>query len=164
MNKNIPTIQIKELDAYTIENEPVASIDLMERASQALAKTISERWNTETPFTVFAGPGNNGGDALAVSRLLAQQGYRVEVYLFNTKGSLSPDCETNKKRLTELSGIDFHEITTQFVPPELTARHVVLDGLFGSGLNKPLSGGFAAVVKYINSSPATVVALDVPSG
>ena len=136
----------------------------MERASQALAKTISERWNTETPFTVFAGPGNNGGDALAVSRLLAQQGYRVEVYLFNTKGSLSPDCETNKKRLTELSGIDFHEITTQFVPPELTARHVVLDGLFGSGLNKPLSGGFAAVVKYINSSPATVVALDVPSG
>ena len=164
MIKIFPTIQIKELDAYTIENEPVASIDLMERASQALAKTISERWNTETPFTVFAGPGNNGGDALAVSRLLAQQGYRVEVYLFNTKGSLSPDCETNKKRLTELSGIDFHEITTQFVPPELTARHVVLDGLFGSGLNKPLSGGFAAVVKYINSSPATVVALDVPSG
>ncbi|MBP8872625.1 MAG: NAD(P)H-hydrate dehydratase, partial [Bacteroides sp.] len=162
--KIFPTIQIKELDAYTIENEPVTSIDLMERASQALAKTISERWNTETPFTVFAGPGNNGGDALAVSRLLAQQGYRVEVYLFNTKGSLSPDCETNKKRLTELSGIDFHEITTQFVPPELTARHVVLDGLFGSGLNKPLSGGFAAVVKYINSSPATVVALDVPSG
>ncbi len=128
MIKIFPTIQIKELDAYTIENEPVASIDLMERASQALAKTISERWNTETPFTVFAGPGNNGGDALAVSRLLAQQGYRVEVYLFNTKGSLSPDCETNKKRLTELSGIDFHEITTQFVPPELTARHVVLDG------------------------------------
>ena len=164
MIKIFPTIQIKELDAYTIENEPVTSIDLMERASQALAKTISERWNTETPFTVFAGPGNNGGDALAVSRLLAQQGYRVEVYLFNTKGSLSPDCETNKKRLTELSGIDFHEITTQFVPPELTARHVVLDGLFGSGLNKPLSGGFAAVVKYINSSPATVVALDVPSG
>lgn len=164
MIKVFPTIQIKELDAYTIENEPVTSIDLMERASQALAKTISERWNTETPFTVFAGPGNNGGDALAVSRLLAQQGYRVEVYLFNTKGSLSPDCETNKKRLTELSGIDFHEITTQFVPPELTARHVVLDGLFGSGLNKPLSGGFAAVVKYINSSPATVVALDVPSG
>lgn len=85
MIKIFPTIQIKELDAYTIENEPVASIDLMERASQALAKTISERWNTETPFTVFAGPGNNGGDALAVSRLLAQQGYRVEVYLLIRK-------------------------------------------------------------------------------
>ena len=164
MIKIFPTIQIKELDAYTIENEPIASIDLMERASQALAKVISERWGAETPFTVFAGPGNNGGDALAVSRLLAEQGYRVEVYLFNTKGTLSPDCETNKERLARVSGIDFHEITTQFVPPVLTAEHVVVDGLFGSGLNKPLSGGFAAVVKYINSSPATVVAIDVPSG
>lgn len=164
MIKIFPTIQIKELDAYTIENEPVSSIDLMERASQALAQAIAERWSVETSFTVFAGPGNNGGDALAVSRLLAEQGYRVEVYLFNTKGVLSPDCETNKERLVGVVGVDFHEITTQFVPPVLTAEHVVVDGLFGSGLNKPLSGGFAAVVKYINSSSATVVAIDVPSG
>ena len=64
MIKIFPTIQIKELDAYTIENEPVSSIDLMERASQALAQAIAERWSVETPFTVFAGPGNNGGDAL----------------------------------------------------------------------------------------------------
>ena len=164
MIKIFPTIQLKELDAYTIENEPVSSIDLMERASRALARAMSERWSAETPFTVFAGPGNNGGDALAVSRLLAERGCRVEVYLFNTKGTLSPDCETNKERLAGVAGIDFHEITTQFVPPVLTAEHVVVDGLFGSGLNKPLSGGFAAVVKYINTSPATVVAIDVPSG
>ncbi|WP_039951014.1 NAD(P)H-hydrate dehydratase [Bacteroides clarus] len=162
--KIFPTIQLKELDAYTIENEPVSSIDLMERASRALARAVSERWSAETPFTVFAGPGNNGGDVLAVSRLLAERGCRVEVYLFNTKGALSPDCETNKERLAGVAGIDFHEITTQFVPPVLTAEHVVVDGLFGSGLNKPLSGGFAAVVKYINTSPATVVAIDVPSG
>ena len=164
MIKIFPTIQLKELDAYTIENEPVSSIDLMERASRALARAMSERWSAETPFTVFAGPGNNGGDALAVSRLLAERGCWVEVYLFNTKGALSPDCETNKERLAGVAGIDFHEITTQFVPPVLTAEHVVVDGLFGSGLNKPLSGGFAAVVKYINTSPATVVAIDVPSG
>ena len=164
MIKIFPTIQLKELDAYTIENEPVSSIDLMERASRALARAMSERWSAETPFTVFAGPGNNGGDALAVSRLLAERGCRVEVYLFNTKGTLSPDCETNKERLAGVAGIDFHEITTQFVPPVLTAEHVVVDGLFGSGLNKPLSGGFAAVVKYINTSPVTVVAIDVPSG
>lgn len=164
MIKIFPTIQLKELDAYTIENEPVSSIDLMERASRALARAMSERWSAETLFTVFAGPGNNGGDALAVSRLLAERGCRVEVYLFNTKGALSPDCETNKERLAGVAGIDFHEITTQFVPPVLTAEHVVVDGLFGSGLNKPLSGGFAAVVKYINTSPATVVAIDVPSG
>ena len=65
--KIFPTQSIKELDAYTIENEPIASIDLMERASQALTKAIMKRWEAETPITVFAGPGNNGGDALAVS-------------------------------------------------------------------------------------------------
>ncbi len=163
--KIFPTTSIKQLDAYTIESEPIASIDLMERAAHALAKAIAERWDdVSTPLVVFAGPGNNGGDALAVARLLAGQGYELEVYLFNTKGQLSPDCEANKERLAGLGGIVFHEITSQFVPPQLTEDHVVIDGLFGSGLNKPLSGGFAAVVKYINASPARVVAIDIPSG
>ncbi|WP_276865856.1 NAD(P)H-hydrate dehydratase [Bacteroides heparinolyticus] len=162
--KIFPTASIKQLDAYTIGHEPISSIDLMERASQALAEAIAERWDADTPFTVFAGPGNNGGDALAVSRLLAEKGFRPEVYLFNTKGSLSSDCKTNRDRLKEVPGVVFHEITSEFVPPMLTAGHVVIDGLFGSGLNKALSGGFAAVAKYINASPATVVAIDIPSG
>lgn len=162
--KIFPTRSIKELDAYTIENEPIASIDLMERASQALAKAIMKRWEVDTPMTVFAGPGNNGGDALAVSRLLAEEGYQVSVYLFNTQDKLSSDCETNKERLLDVVNVDFHEVTSQFVPPVLTIDHLVIDGLFGSGLNKPLSGGFAAVVKYINASSAQVVAIDVPSG
>ncbi len=162
--KIFPTASIKQLDAFTIENEPISSIDLMERAAKALAKAISERWDAETPFTVFAGPGNNGGDALAVSRLLATKGYKLEVYLFNTQNSLSPDCLTNKERLGGIPNIDFHEVTSQFTPPTLTVEHVVIDGLFGSGLNKALSGGFAAVVKYINASSATVVSIDIPSG
>lgn len=164
MKKIFPTIQLKELDAYTIEHEPVSSIDLMERAAQALTNEISDRWDCETPVTVFAGPGNNGGDALAVARLLAEQGYRIAAYLFNPKGAVSPDCAANRERLSGVSDVDFHEVTTQFVPPQLTPEHLVVDGLFGSGLNKPLSGGFAAVVKYINASPATVVSVDVPSG
>lgn len=162
--KIFPTTSIKQLDALTIENEPISSIDLMERASRALVKAISERWDVDTPMTVFAGPGNNGGDALAVSRLLAGKGYKLEVYLFNTTGSLSPDCNTNKERLAGIANIIFHEVTSQFTPPTLTADHVIIDGLFGSGLNKALSGGFAAVVKYINASSATVVAIDIPSG
>lgn len=162
--KIFPTQSIKELDAYTIEHEPVASIDLMERASRALAEAIAKRWKAETPVTVFAGPGNNGGDALAVARMLAEAGYRVTAYLFNTKGGLSPDCQTNRERLLEVENVDFEEVTSQFVPPVLTDGHLVVDGLFGSGLNKPLSGGFAAVVKYVNASSAQVVAIDVPSG
>ncbi len=162
--KIFPSSSIKKLDAYTIENEPIASIDLMERAATALNKAITERWNTQTPVTIFAGPGNNGGDALAVGRMMAEKGYKVEVYLFNTKGELSPDCQTNKELIEMMEEVEFHEINTQFTPPTLTTNHLVIDGLFGSGLNKPLSGGFAAVVKYINSSPAMVVAIDIPSG
>lgn len=163
--KIFPTESIRQLDAHTIESESIASIDLMERAARALAENITERWDTDTPFTFFAGPGNNGGDALALARLMAAEGYDAEVYLFNPQGTLSPDCQANRDRLAEgVAGVRFHEITTQFTPPVLTADHVVVDGLFGSGLNKPLAGGFAAVVKYINASPATVVSIDIPSG
>ena len=93
--------QIREIDAYTIANEPISSVNLMERASIAVAGEILERWGDSVSYKVFAGPGNNGGDALAVSRLLAKSGCRVSVYLFNTKGKLSPDCEANRERLKE---------------------------------------------------------------
>ena len=84
--------QIHELDSYTIEHEPIASIDLMERAAREIAKAVMRRWQTETPVVVFAGPGNNGGDALAVARMLSEEGYSVTAFLFNVQNSLSPDC------------------------------------------------------------------------
>lgn len=155
---------MKEVDAYTIEHEPITSIDLMERASTALAEKIKERWNTSTPIKVFAGPGNNGGDALAIARILSQSGYAVTTFLFNTSGALSADCETNKNRLKECNDIVFTEITTTFNPPPLSEEDLVIDGLFGTGMSRPINGGFASVVKYINASPAKVVAIDVPSG
>ena len=102
--KIFPSSSIKKLDAYTIEHEPIASIDLMERAAQALTKAITNRWNPETPVTIFAGPGNNGGDALAIARMMAEKGYKIEVYLFNTKGELSPDCQTNKELVEMMEG------------------------------------------------------------
>ena len=162
--KILSSNQLKELDKYTMEQEPIASIDLMERAAQALTEAIIRRWDTSHPIVVFAGPGNNGGDALAVARMLSQKNYHVEVFLFNTKGRLSEECQTNLHRLKTCGSIYFTEISTQFDPPILTENHVVIDGLFGTGLNKPLNGGFAAVVKYINASKATVVAIDIPSG
>lgn len=162
--KIFPSNSIKQLDAYTIEHEPIASIDLMERAAQALTEAICEGWGKETPVTVFAGPGNNGGDALAVARMMAEKGYQVAIYLFNPKGDLTPNCLINKELVEMMSEVEFHEISTQFVPPTLTTQHLVVDGLFGSGVNKPLAGGFAAVVKFINASDATIVSIDMPSG
>ena len=164
--KIFPTTDIRQLDAYTIEHEPIASIDLMERAANAIVKELTNQWpdKDDTRFVIFAGPGNNGGDALAVARLLVEKGYHTEAYLFNTTGKLSVDCETNRDLLTLADGVEFHEVTNQFIPPKLSEDDVIIDGLFGSGLNKPLSGGFASLVRFINAVGATVVSIDIPSG
>ena len=162
--KIFTSAQIHELDKYTIEHEPIKSIDLMERAAKALTHAITEKWNSSTPVVIFAGPGNNGGDALAVGRMLLDKNYDIKTYLFNITGHLSEDCDINKHRLQEKKPKAFIEVTQEFEPPQLDAGTLVIDGLFGSGLNKPLAGGFASLVKYINASPAQVVSIDVPSG
>ena len=162
--KIFTSAQIHEIDNYTIEHEPIKSIDLMERAAKALTQAIAEEWDWTVPVVVFAGPGNNGGDALAVARMLTEKGYNVQTFLFNTTGRLSADCSTNKQRLASTKSSQLTEVTQEFDPPKLEGGTLVVDGLFGSGLNKPLSGGFASLVKYINMSPAQVVSIDVPSG
>ena len=161
--KIFTSAQIHELDQYTIAHEPIESIDLMERAAKALTRAITERWANNTPVVVFAGPGNNGGDALAVARMLADADYRVTAFLFNI-GHLSPDCAANKARLKDMKRVAFTEVTQEFDPPKLDEQTLVIDGLFGSGISKPLAGGFASLVKYINASPSQVVSIDVPSG
>ena len=188
--KIFTSAQIHELDKYTIEHEPITSLNLMERAAKALTRAIEQEWSNRTPVVVFAGPGNNGGDALAVARLLSEDGYGVSVFLFNVHNKLSADCATNKKRLIEGKRVkQFTEVTVNFDPPQLEAGMLVVDGLFGSGLNKllvvchhhrqlllpsslrrratasaSLAGGFAAMVKYINQSAAKIVSIDLPSG
>ncbi len=163
--KIFTSAQIHELDKFTIENEPISSLDLMERAAKTLVNAFIGLYTPASPVVVFAGPGNNGGDALAMARLLAEKKYQVSVYLFNISGKLSPDCAANKVRVQESKHIkNYIEVTEEFDPPRLEQDVVVIDGLFGSGLNKPLAGGFASLVKYINASPSEVVSIDVPSG
>lgn len=161
--KILTAAQMRELDAYTIEHQGITSLDLMERASNALAEKLMSRWGKDTVVKIFAGPGNNGGDALAIARILSTAGYKVSAYLFNTGDHISNDCQANKERLKDCD-VDFTEITTSFNPPLLEKNDLVIDGLFGTGMSRPLNGGFASVVKYINTSEATVVSIDVPSG
>ena len=110
--KILSAAQLKIADAYTIEHEPVTSTNLMERAARAIADRIRARWTTETPVKIFAGPGNNGGDALAIARMLGETNYKVSVYLFNTSDGLSSDCAINKQRL-----MDFQNVFTHFTSP-----------------------------------------------
>ena len=137
----------------------------MERAAIQLTDSIVAEWDKDMKVVVFAGPGNNGGDALAVARMLAVRGYNVSTWLFNTSGRLSDDCKKNRDRLKDVKQVaSFVMVTEEFDPPALDAQTLVVDGLFGSGLNKPLTGGFASLVKYVNTSPAKVVSIDIPSG
>ena len=156
---------LKKIDSETIAADGITQLDLMERAASAVTFEIMSRWRTAQRMIIFAGPGNNGGDALAVARMLYEQGYRPEVFLFNIKSShLSDCCAANRKRLLELGDIDFTEIVDNFTPPELSSSDVVIDGLFGSGLHSPLKGGYTSLVQYINNSEAYIVAIDMPSG
>ncbi len=158
---------MKELDEYTIQSEDISPIDLMERASAKVTDFIKQNYpNRQRHIAVFSGPGNNGGDGLAVARQLNAVGYeRVEVFLFNTSNSLSADCKTNAERLqNECRNVTYTEVTQQFEAPQLTAQTLIVDALFGTGLNKPLSGGYAALVQFINALGAEIISIDMPSG
>jgi len=161
--KFFTTSQIRQLDQYTIEHEPIASIDLMERAANALYEQFIDDFPFFEPICILAGQGNNGGDALALARLLLKSRYDVKVYVVSA-GSLSPDCETNLQRLKSDYPEALTELNGTFVAPETTYETVIVDGIFGSGLNRPLTGIFADAVNWINKSECRVVSIDIPSG
>lgn len=164
--KIFETRQTSLLDAYTIAHEPIASIDLMERASLGFVKEFIRRFPSgrQHRIVVIAGHGNNGGDALAVARWLSSCGYPMEVFLYNPKRSLSPDCAVNLKRLRQESSIKITEDFDFSSFPELSDDCIVVDGLFGSGLRSCLTGGYARLIEHINTSPASVISIDIPSG
>jgi ADP-dependent NAD(P)H-hydrate dehydratase / NAD(P)H-hydrate epimerase len=154
--------QVKKLDAYTIKNEPILSISLMERASRACADWIVKKYPKNTPVSVFAGPGNNGGDGLAIARMLGDKGFSVKVFICGNK--LSNDSLINYERLLiqKLTFIKFVINKEDF--PRIKSNELVIDALFGSGLARPLSGLFGDIVQHINRSSAEVVSIDIPSG
>lgn len=161
--KIFSAVQIKAWDRFTIENEPIASVDLMERAAKACtAWMLSHQWHGRT-FQIFCGKGNNGGDGLAIARLLTQRGIKVEVYIleFGKKGT--DDFQINLQRLHDLPvNISFIQSPAHF--PQTFPDAVVVDALYGSGLTRPLDGLSAALVEHINTANALTVAVDVPSG
>ncbi len=159
--------QMKDLDASTIQEQDISSAELMERAAQRVAEFILHTFPIKSrPIVIFSGPGNNGGDGLAVARLLNNNGYsQIQAFLFNTNNTLSKDCELNASRLQEeCPQVSFTEVQQQFEAPKLSQETLIVDALFGTGLNKPLGGGYAALVKFINATHTDVISIDMPSG
>jgi NAD(P)H-hydrate epimerase len=155
---------VRSIDEYTIANEPISSINLMERAARSFSNAFIQSVGRTHEVTVLAGPGNNGGDALAVARILFKEGYKVKVYLVKKpENNLSKDCNENMWRWRNMAGVWFREIQ-QLDLAQLDFGDIVIDGLFGSGLNRPLDGIYEAVVKIINDSRSEVYSIDIPSG
>lgn len=157
---------LRQIYKATCEAENITSLDLMERAAYAICNEIVNKYPLPSQrIVIVAGPGDNGGDALAVARQLFERGYnKLEVFLFNVLGKLSHDCEKEKELLLSKEGIDFTEVKNVFSPPYIGETDVVIDGLFGLGLTQPLQGGFVGLASLINDSGAYVISLDVPSG
>lgn len=155
--------QVREIDAYTIKNEPVVSSDLMERAALRLTGWYVRHYHINQKVIIFAGPGNNGGDALSMARQLAIRQYRVDCYLLKF-GSLSDDCALNRQRLLDQGKVNFRELGETDEFPQLTENDVVVDGIFGSGLTRKVAGFPAKVIEHINRHAETVIAVDIPSG
>jgi NAD(P)H-hydrate epimerase len=158
--------QIKAADAFTIQNEPIASINLMERAATACIKHIVKNSSIDSEFLVFCGKGNNGGDGLAISRFLIRRGYTVKAYVVNHSENASEDFTTNLERLKEVKGeaLVFIDKEEDLKTISITPNTLIIDALFGTGLNKALSDIAASVVNFINSSGAFVISIDMPSG
>jgi ADP-dependent NAD(P)H-hydrate dehydratase / NAD(P)H-hydrate epimerase len=161
--KILSAAQIRELDKYTIQHEPISSVDLMERAATAFTNAVTEMFRTNEQVLIFCGMGNNGGDGLAVARQLVERGYlHVTTYVVKHSPKASDDFEVNEERLKNISGIRY--IETEFQIPQISKNAVVIDAIFGSGLSRRVDGITAALIKQINESGATVYSIDVPSG
>jgi NAD(P)H-hydrate epimerase len=152
--------QVRAADAYTIQNEPIASIDLMERASTAFVKCLLKDFPNADSFTIFCGPGNNGGDGLAIARLLFYRNISVKVFVIKREGS--EDFNINFKRLEKL--VDIKILTTDNIRSTVNDSSLIIDALFGSGLTRPIEGIAAILIREINLQRKECIAVDIPSG
>ncbi|MBB6609807.1 NAD(P)H-hydrate dehydratase [Pontibacter sp. Tf4] len=161
--KILSAAQTRNADAATLQFEDIDSLELMERAARAFAGCFENKFTPAQQVHIFCGPGNNGGDGLAVARLLSQRAYHVKVFIVGDPEKTSPDHQVNLQRLPEQ--VQRQTIVSASELPALQPGHcVVIDALFGTGLNRPVTGLFADVIKHLNNSGACITSIDIPSG
>ena len=156
--------EIRLWDHYTIQNEPIKSIDLMERAAHQCLDWLEKNNYTHQHIHIFCGKGNNGGDGLAIARMLTDRKIPVSVHILEFGHKGTDDFQTNLARLHQYPGVVIRFIQTKENFPKLDEEDLVIDALLGSGLNRGLDGVTAALVTHINDSPCAVISIDIPSG
>ncbi|MCC8088764.1 MAG: NAD(P)H-hydrate dehydratase [Rikenellaceae bacterium] len=150
---------IREADFYTMRNEPVSSLDLMERASQRIADYISDKFPKRTEFVIFAGKGNNGGDGLVVARILSLKRYKCRIITLFDRTECSEEYQSNYRILPEEIAVE------KFTGDNILNRHaVVIDAILGTGVKRIVSTPVKEAVEFINRRQNTVISIDMPSG
>jgi NAD(P)H-hydrate epimerase len=154
--------EIKECDGFTIENEGIPSINLMERAAQKCADYINSHFIKSQKVYVFCGSGNNGGDGFAIARMLYHNGFDVEVLMDKEQVSLTKDAQANLEKVKNISWIDV--VDFDGLNTGINEDSIIIDAIFGSGLNRKIEGKTAKIIRELNTLKACKIAIDVPSG
>jgi len=160
MQKIISGTDVKYLDGKYVNSMDMPSFALMERAARAFSDWYINRFDRQSDICVFCGPGNNGGDGLAISRLLFHEGYTVRVFYIGDKDNFSEDFKLNFTLLPEKISIVRAD---RSILASLDSG-VVIDAIFGVGINKPLSGEYLEIIEGMNDISAVKIAVDLPSG
>ena len=160
--KILTSKQIQQADFHTIQNEPIKSIDLMERAALKCFEWIQNKYDLSYTFYVFCGTGNNGGDGLAIARMLNLSKHKVHCYETKLGNNFSKDYLANKKRL-ELEVNSINQIK-HFPIIENHSKGIIIDSILGSGLNRNTSGLIKDIIFKINQTEMEIVSVDISSG
>lgn len=150
---------MRAAESHSMKKNAISSLELMEYAAQAFVNALEKQDLTFKRIRVVCGVGNNGGDGFAVCRLLRDRGFAASAVLALFKETLSSDCEANKNRLNDVAVLD-----PSSPPPDFSDADIIIDALFGSGINKPVVGFPATIIDAINRSGKDVYSIDVPSG
>ncbi len=157
------TEQVRRADSYTIQNEPISSLYLMERAATSAFNWIRNKFKKKTTFSIFCGAGNNGGDGLVIARLLQQAGYSVRVYEVQFSRRSSEDNLINKARLQDLK-IPIITLFSDSDFSKIEYGNVIIDAIFGSGLTQSVKGWIGELIAELNNQPIKRIAIDIASG
>lgn len=149
--------QMKEIDEFTMNHIGIPGMVLMEKAAMAVSNNMLEKISKKDSIIAICGTGNNGGDGVAIARILHVKGYSVKVFII---GDEKKGTEQFKQQLHIARNLDVNVINNA----KISEYNVVIDAIFGVGLSKPISGTFANAIEEVNSSDNLVFSVDLPSG
>lgn len=163
MIKILTSELVRQADAATIAREPIASVELMERAANACCHYLEDQIPAGVPVSIVCGKGNNGGDGLAIARLLWKKGKNITVWITEDTGKGSHDFEINLRRLRDETTVPVHSGEDQ-ERPAFPESGFIIEAIFGTGLNKEPAGQAAEMIQAINVSACRVISIDIPAG